>query len=155
MPQGYTCSFGVTSITSASAQDLFVLSNASSKVAIVNSILIGNSNLKSTSDSDMLMVKVQRASGAGSGGSAQTEEKLEPGFAAAAAAVVSGNTSTATLSGSALITDTFNILSGWAYTPALHERIVIPPSGHVVCFLGANPTASTDLRCTVNWEEHG
>ena len=136
---------------SASTVDLIQITAPSDAVIRVTKIQLGQDSDDATSDSEMLPVTFQRASGAGSGGTSLTAGKMESGFPAPGATLVGGNTTAATLSTPVIISDTFNVLSGWEWVGS----VFLSPSAIGVLRIPANPGDSIDLKITVEFEEIG
>lgn len=153
MPQRYSVVHTFSAL--AAARDLIEIAASSAIVVRLLSVYVSQDSDDATSESEMLPIIVQRASASGSGGSTLTPEKMEPRLASAASTVEGGNTSAATLSGAALHRDSFNVLSGYQWVPAEHERPTVAPSGIIVVRLDAAPSDALDLKVTVFFEEEG
>lgn len=139
----------------AAARDLIEIAAPSTGVVELISVYVSQDSDDATSESEMLPVIVQRASVSGSGGSSLTPSKLWSLTSAASSTVEGGNTSNATLSGTALHRDSFNVLSGFAWVPTEFERPIVPPSGMIVVRLDAAPGDALDLKVTVFFREIG
>lgn len=149
MPMQYSAVHTLT--YSASSVDIIQITAPSDAAVRVTKIQLGQDSDDATSDSEMLPVTFQRASGAGSGGTSLTAGKMEAGFGAAGSTLVGGNTTAATLSTPVIISDTFNVLSGWEWVGS----VWLSPSTIGVLRIPANPSDAIDVKVTVEFEEYG
>lgn len=147
--QKYTVTHAISSLSAA--RDLIEIATASGRPVRVTAVYVSQDSDDATSESEMLPILIQRASASGSGGSSLTPEKVWPGYAAAACAVEGGNTSAATLTGSPLVSDSFNVLSGFRWVGELG----CAASSWIVVRLNAAPSDAIDLKVTVEFEELG
>lgn len=149
MPMRYSAVHTVT--YSASTMDILEIAAPADAAVRVTKIQLGQDSDDATSDSEMLPITFQRASASGSGGTSLTAGKMEAGFAAAGSTLEGGNTTAASLSTPVLISDTFNVLSGWEWV----GDIWLSPSTIGVLRIPANPGDAIDVKVTIEFEEYG
>ena len=145
--QLYTVAIGSQAQTAA--KTLIEIASPSDAVTLVERIKIAQTSFDT---SENLGVKAQRVTTTGTG-TATTPEPLQVGSAAYGGTVETNSTAEPTYTaGTEIIEDGFNVLSGYMWTPANDDEIiVISPSALLGISLDVAPSASMDFSygCTI------
>ena len=145
--QLYTVAIGSQAQTAA--KTLIEIASPSDAVTLVERIKVAQTSFDT---SENLGVKVQRVTTTGTG-TATTPEPLQVGSAAYGGTVETNSTVEPTYTaGTEIIEDGFNVLSGYLWTPANDDEIiVISPSALLGISLDVAPSASMDFSygCTI------
>lgn len=155
MSRKYSISIAAVNVSTV-PQDLFQISMPASKVGRLHEVRV---NQHGSTTSAQVQVRISKLSATvtnGSGGSTPTINKMEDGDAASSATVFANNSTTqATSSGTKVtaVSDAFNVLAGWQYTPTPEDQVVIAPSCAVVVEIVSGTMTNADA--TAVWEEIG
>ncbi len=145
----------VSAIAVTAIQDFIEVNCPSDAVVIIHSIRIAQYSDVGDAAAEMLPVQITRATGtAGSGGTTPTARPHQVGTVAFGGTVEVNNTTQAGTT-TVVLSDSFNIRSGWFYNPPEDERIVISPSGVLVVELPVAPADELTMEGSVTFEELG
>ena len=134
------------------AKTLMNFSAAAASVTLLERLYVGQSSFDT---SETLAIKVQRASADGTG-TAITPEKFHLNSAAYAGIVETNDSAEPTYTGIELISQSFNVLSGFLWTPANDDEvIVLSPSGFGGVRLQVAPSVSMDFHYGFTLREIG
>ena len=104
---------------------------------------------------EILPVIISRPTGsAGSGGSGPTARPVHVGTVAFGGTVEANNTTQAGTT-TEILSDSFNIRSGWLYQPSEKEMIWLSPSGILVVELPVAPADAITMQGTITFEVFG
>ena len=150
MSRMYTVPFENLSVTNDSTQDVWQITAPSTAAVVLHHMELYSAV---TTDERVRLI-MQRVTGAGSGGSAMTEVPLDPAESAAAAAVVTLNTTPGT---------TTTILHAWYWSqlspliwlPTPECRVVLAPSAIVVLNLATAVASTRNWSGFLTWQEVG
>ena len=137
-------------------QDLFQISMPSSKVGKLHEVRINQDGSTTSAEIRVRISKLSATVTNGTGGTTPVIGLAEDGDSASAATVFANNSTTqATSSGTkkTWISDAFNVLAGWQYTPTPEDQPVIAVSGAIVVEILAGTMTNCDA--TAVWEEIG
>lgn len=159
MGRKFTVQFDNVSVTAA--QDFFEIITGATQCLRVLSAFIGQSSDAGDASAELLRVTMKRASGTyttGSGGTTPTpapHDFVSPAFGS----TVRANSTTAAVVGTGALTvllaETFNVQSGWYYTPTPEEAIEINPSQALIINLPAAPADALTMSGRVTFEVIG
>jgi hypothetical protein len=155
----YTVPFSATAATTA--VDFFEIGPADDKPVLIHSIYIGQSTEFGDAQAEMLIVEIRRGGTgmtSGSGGSAVTPIAARSSADAAAGFTAEAmNTTVATFTAGVLVlSDTFNVATGWQYNPPPEDMIgVSQANGGLVVRFGSTPADSITFTGTLVAEELG
>lgn len=138
-------------------QDIFEIAAPADSVVAIHSIYLGVSTEEGDAQDETLPLELTKGyTTTGSGGSTPTPTPLETGNAAAGSTVKANNTTQATTGTPVvLLSDSFNVRSGWQYRPTPEERIILSPSERLVLELPVAPADVMNLNGTIIFEEIG
>ncbi len=146
----YSTSIGDEAHTAADT--LVELAAAADMVCLIERMWISQSSFDT---SENLGAKVEDITTTGTG-SANTPTPFQTGDAAATATAKTNITVEPTYSGVVYIEQGFNVLSGWLWTPASDDEvIVISPSQLVGMMLNVAPSASMNFSYGMTFREVG
>ncbi len=147
----YTAAIG--SQTQTGTLTLVEVASAADSVTMIERAWIKQTSYDA---SENLGVKIEDVSIAGTGGTAVTPRPLQEGDAAFGGTVTTARTGEPTYSGTVYLEDGFNVLSGFLWTPASDDEvIVISPSQIMGMFLDVAPTTGMDFSYGVTLREIG
>ena len=155
MPLGRMYTAQISAVAVTAIQDAIELNVPSDAVVIVHSIRIAQYSDVGDAAAEMLPVQLSRATGtAGSGGSVVTAIAHSKGDSAYGGTVEFNND---TQAGTVveILSDSFNIRSGWLYNPPPDERIALSPSVVFLVELPVAPTDSLTMEMSITFEELG
>ena len=145
----------VSGIAVTAIQDFFEVNCPSDAVVVIHSIRIAQYSDVGDAAAEMLPVQISRSTGsAGSGGTVPTARPHQVGTVAFGGTVEVNNTVQAGTT-VVVLSDAFNIRSGWFYNPPPDERVVISPSGIVVVELPVAPADELTMEGSITFEEIG
>ena len=146
----------VTAVAVTLVQDLIEVNSAADSVTVIHSIRVAQYSDVGDAAAEMLPVIISRGGGtAGSGGSTATAVPHHLGDAAFGGGTIQFNNTTQSGTPVEILSDTFNIRSGWLYNPPPDERIVISPSAILVVELPVAPADSLTMEISITFEEIG
>ena len=149
----YTAQVSAVAVTNI--QDFFEVNAPADSVVVIHSIRIAQYSDVGDAAAEMLPVQISRSTGsAGSGGTIPTARPHHLGDAAFGGTIEVNNTTQAGTT-VVLLSETFNIRSGWFYNPAPDERMVVSPSGIVVVELPVAPADELTMEGSITFEEIG
>ena len=149
----YTAQISAIAVTAI--QDFIEVNCPSDAVVVIHSIRIAQYSDVGDAAAEMLPVQISRSTGsAGSGGTVPTARPHNVGTAAFGGTVEVNNTTQAGTT-VVLLSEAFNIRSGWFYNPPPDERVVISPSGIVVVELPVAPADELTMEGSITFEEIG
>jgi len=136
-------------------QDFFQITAPVSKVIRIHEVRI---NQDGSTTSAQVRVRVSKLTGTvtnGSGGSTPTAAQAETGDGSSGATLRANSTTQATTSGTKTtwLSDAFNVLAGWLWTPTPEDQLVLAPNETCVIEIIAGTLTNADG--TVIWEEIG
>lgn len=157
MPRVYHVPLDATAITVAA--DLFEITPADDKPCCVHAVYIGQTTELGDTAEEQLEVEIRRGGTgitSGSGGSAPTPIGANSVDTAAGFGAEVANTTVATFTGGVLVlSDTFNVRTGWQYVPLPEDRIwVTQANGGLVVRLGGAPADSITFAGYMVVEEY-
>lgn len=154
MQRMYSLVFSAVAVTAA--QDLFELVPATGKPIAIHEIRIGQTSDAADAQDELLQVSIIRGhTTSGSGGTATlTPANLSENSGATGITTAEINNTTVASAGTAvtLVTDAFNVRSGWLYVPTPECRPVIGAGTRVVVRITA-PSDSLTMSGTIIYEE--
>ena len=136
--------------------DIVEIRNGASHVSIIHAFRFGQTSDAADAESEQLSIDVFRATSGGSAGAAITDifsHKI--GDPVAKSSIVSYQAGGATMSGSAGLIESFNVMAGEYEVPTPENRIVIGPNSSVVLRLSTAPADAISTNFTLTWEEIG
>ena len=137
------------------AQDFFEVNCPSDAVIRILSIRIAQYSDVGDAAAEMLPVQISKSTGtAGSGGSTPTARPHMLGTVAFGGSVEANNTTQAGTT-IVLLSDAFNIRSGWLYQPTEPEMIWMSPSEAIVVELPVAPADSLTMEGSITFEVFG
>jgi hypothetical protein len=143
----------VDGISVSAAQDLFELNVPATQIAVIKSLVIGQSSDAGDAEDEQQRVRFLRgATTSGSGGSAVTA--LGPYTYAGTAernntTVATGGTPTTRHA------DGWNVRSGYVWMPSEEDMIVVPPSTRFVVNLPSTPADAITVSATLHFQAIG
>jgi hypothetical protein len=147
----------IEAVAVTAIQDLFEVTNASTKVTVLRALEIGqSSDAKDTEDEQLYARIITGYTTSGSGGSSVTAIPRMIGMAAYAGSCERNNTTVAN-TGTAVVhrAFAFNVRAGYVWQPSEDEMIVLAPSERAVVHLPAAPADSLTISATLTIEEIG
>lgn len=157
MGRVYTVTFAAVSVTAA--QDFFTIPSSSTQTIKALSAFIGQSSDAGDASAELLRVRVRRASGAytqGTGGTTPTANPHHFSDAAYGGSIHANDTTPG--SGGTIATimeETFNVQSGWYWTPIPEEALILSPSQFLIVDLPAAPADALTMSGRVTFEVEG
>ncbi len=148
----YVARFGNVAVSAA--QDLFELNAPSDAVCKLLACRIGNSSDAGDAEAELLPIQIVRYATSGSGGSAVTARPTQVGDPAFGGTVEANNT-TQGGTPTEVLSDSFNVQSGWLYQPPPEEQIIISPSGILAIELPNAPGDALTMWGSLVFEEIG
>jgi len=147
----YAAAVGAQAQTAA--KQLVEIASAADSVTILERAYISQSSFDT---SENLGAKIQRVTTTGTG-SALVPPPLQSGDSAFGGIVETDTTIAPTLeANSELVEQGFNVLSGWLWTPANDDEVIVmSPSALVGIFLDVAPSGSMDFHYGVTFREIG
>lgn len=150
----YSLTFSAVAVTAA--QDLFELVPATDKPIRIHEIRVGQTSDAGDAQDELLQINIIRGyTSSGSGGTATlTPNALDQNDAACGITNAEINNTTQASGGSpvTLLTDAFNVRSGWLYMPTPETRPRIAAGTRVVVTITA-PADSLTMSGTIIFEE--
>ena len=145
----------ISAIAVSVIQDFFEINCPTDAVVVVLSARIGQYSDAGDAAAEMLPVQISRATGtAGSGGTTVTARPHQGGYAAFGGSVEANNTTQAGTT-TTILSEAFNIRSGWLYQPTEKEFIWMSPGGVLVFELPVVPADELTMEGSVTFEEIG
>ena len=141
-------------VAATAAQDLFEIVAPSDAAVIIHECRISQSTDAGDSESEQLNILVHRGTTSGSGGTSVTARPFQVGFPAAGSTVEANNTTQGT-EGNFILSECFNVMAGWIWTPTPEARPVLSPSGRLIIELQTAPSDSITISGTLIFEEIG
>jgi len=143
----YTVSIGSQAQTAA--KTLIEITAGSNTVTLIERIWIKQTSFDT---SENLGTKTQRITTSGTG-TATTPEPLDPDGSAYGGTVETNSTAEPTYTAATeVLEDGFNVLSGYLWTPASDDEVIVVPGGGIIgTNLDVAPSASMDFSygCTI------
>ena len=145
----------VSAIAVTAIQDFWELNCPADAVLALLSVRISQYSDVGDAAAEMLPVIISRPTGtAGSGGSIPTARPVHIGTVAFGGTVEANNTIQAGTT-TEILSDSFNIRSGWLYQPPEKEVIWLSPSGILVIELPVAPADSLTMQGSITFEVFG
>ena len=153
MGRVYTAQVSAVAVTAI--QDFFEVNCPSDAVLSILSIRIAQYSDVGDSSAELLPVQISKATGtAGSGGSTPTARPHMLGTVAFGGTVEANNDTQAGTT-IVLLSDAFNIRSGWLYQPTEPEMIWMSPSEVLLVELPVAPADSLTMEGSITFEVFG
>ena len=145
----------VSAVAVSLVQDFWELNCPADAVIALLSVRISQYSDVGDAAAEILPVIISRPTGtAGSGGSTPTARPAMVGTVAFGGTVEANNTTQAGTT-TEILSDTFNIRSGWLYQPPEKEVIWLSPSGILVVELPVAPADAITMQGTITFEVFG
>ena len=146
----------VSAVVVSVVQDFWELNCPADAVIALLSVRISQYSDVGDAAAEILPVIISRTTsgGAGSGGSVPTARPVHVGTPAFGGSIEANNTTQATTT-TEILSDTFNIRSGWLYQPPEREIIWLSPSGILVVELPVAPADALTMQGTITFEVFG
>lgn len=146
-------SVGITATSIAALGDLVSITAPATMAIMLTRAWVTQG---STVVSEQNLVVLQRTSTDNTtGATTLTPRPMEVGDPASSTTCRTTPTAPNTLTGDPIEHEGFNWVSGFLWVPAPEERIIIPPSGHLVLRLVSNPGVAKIVDAGVNFIELG
>jgi len=149
--------YSVTNATTVSdIIDIVEIRNGASHISIIHSFLFGQSSDAGDAESEQLAINIFRPTAAGSSGSAAHNIiSHKSGDVAARSEIASYSGGGATVAGSPVLIDSFNVMAGAFHKFTPEERITVAPNSSLVFALATVPNDVISTNFTLTWEEIG
>ena len=151
----YSVSFAAVAVTAV--QDFFEINPPSTKSVIIHEARLSQVSDAGDAEDEMLQVSwIRGNTTSGSGGTTPTAAPLDGGDTAYGGTVEVNNTTVASAGTPVtLLSDCFNVRSGWIYVPTPECRIQLGGGVRLCLRLGAAPADSLTMSGTCVFESIG